>query len=296
MKVLKFGENFNVPIVLCLGYFGCMHKGHIRLLEVAKDRAKHLGAKVALLTFTNNHLKVLGRNLPVLYTFEERLKIYESLSVDCIIGAEFNNAFRQRSGKEFLNRLCELDLKGVVCGYDHCCGSDRLDCDGIKNYLKDICPIDIVEQISIDNEKISTTLVRRLLEDKKISAANKLLTEPFFLTGEIVHGRGVGKTLGFPTANIVVDSDKFLPQGVYGGIARLDNGVISKCIVNIGATPTFEIARFAVEAHLLDYSGDLYGKKIKLSLTKYLRDIKRFNSPDELKLQLQIDKESVFND
>ena len=116
MQVITLGEELNTPIVLCLGYFGCMHKGHVELLEAAKRRADENGARAALFTFSNNHLKVLGKDEKVLYTFTERLQIYESLGVEYVIAKEFDDGFRKKSGREFLRELCayNLDRKSVV--------------------------------------------------------------------------------------------------------------------------------------------------------------------------------------
>ena len=295
MQVITLGDKLNTPVILCLGYFGCMHKGHVKLLETAKRRASQNGAAVALFTFSNNHLQVLGKDDKVLYTFAERLKIYESLGVDYVIAKEFDEEFRKKSGKDFIGELLRYDLKGVVCGYDHRCGSDGTDAKQIAELLKNVCGVDVVEQISAGGIKISTTLIKSLLAEKRLLKANELLSEPFFLTGTVAHGRGVGKTLGFPTANVSVPSDKFLPLGVYAGKADTD-GQVYRCIVNIGKTPTFGIDRTAVEVHLIDFVGDLYGKTVKVSLTKYLRDIARFDSANALAEQLKKDKESACND
>lgn len=297
MKVIEFGEKLNTPIVLCLGYFGCMHKGHVKLLEVARSRAALFNAKVAIFTFSNNHLKVLSQNLPVVYTFDERKLIYQSLSVDYVISAKFDDAFRMMNGREYLEKLCRYNLKGVVCGFDHHCGSDRLDSQNIKEYLSGVCAVDIVDQISVNSEKVSTTLIRRLLLQNDVVSVNELLSEPYFVIGKVIHGRGVGKTLGFPTANVLVDSDKLLPSGVFGGIAEFEGGKNAyKCVVNIGNRPTFDINGIAIEANLIDYNGDLYGKTVKLSLNKYLRAIRKFDSAAELTSQLQSDRERVIND
>lgn len=273
-----------------------MHKGHIELLRVARMRAKEYGASVALFTFSNNHLKVLGRDVGSLYTFDERLSIYENLDVNYIIAAEFNDEIRKTKGLDFLRGLVEnYDIKGVVCGFDHRCGSDLLDSDGIRNALQSKCKVDIVDQISVNNEKISSTLVRRLLLNNRLDEVNSLLTEPFFVEGTVISGRGVGKTLGFPTANLAVDADKILPIGVYGGHCMVD-GVAYKCIINIGNTPTFNIDRIIVEVHLLGFHGDLYGRKLKVSLTKFLRNISKFSCANDLVNQLQQDMENVSND
>lgn len=294
MQIVNLGEKINCPLVVCLGFFGCMHKGHIELLNRAKLRAGVTNSKVALFTFSNNHLAVLGGDKTVVYTFDERAAIYNSLNVDYVITATFDENFKRLTGKQFLSLFTQYNLQGVVCGFDHRCGSDRLGAAGILEYFKDI-PVSIVEQISIDNQKISTTLVRNYLISQQLQKANALLTEPFFTVGEVIHGRGVGRTLGFPTANISIPSEKLMPAGVYGGVTDID-GVNYRLIVNIGNTPTFGVERNAFEVHIVGYNGDLYGKTLKVSLTKYLRPIIKFNSAQELAQQLRHDKESILND
>lgn len=296
MQVITFPKKLDSPIVLCLGYFGCMHKGHVKLLHTAKELAVKLSAKIALFTFSNNHLRVLGKDVAPLYTFEERLSIYNSLNVDYVIASNFDEGFRSLTGKEFLQKLeSNYNLVGVVCGFDHCCGSDRLNCNGISDFFANRYPVEVVEQISVDNAKISTTLVRELILNNKIKQANSLLTEPFFVVGTVTKGRGVGKTLGFSTANLRVEADKFLPIGVYGGRTVVD-GEKYRCIVNIGSTPTFGVDRIITEVHLIGFNGDLYGKELKVSITQFLRNITRFDSADELSKQLSKDKETVLYD
>ena len=295
MQLIRFGQKLNDPIVICLGYFGCMHRGHVALLDTAKECAKVCGAKVALFTFSNNHLRVLGKDVKSLYTFDERLSIYESLGVDFIIAAEFSEQFRVSSGAEFVRQLTEYNLKGVVCGFDYTCGSDRLGSAALQQLLSAGCPVDIVDAVCCNGIKVSTTLIRSLLADNQLAYANELLSQPFFVTGKVVAGRKVGGKIGFPTANLELDSDKFAPVGVYGGKVSLC-GKTYKCIVNIGAKPTFGLDNTTVEAHLIDFSGDLYGHELKITLTKFLRSITKFDSADALICQLMADKESVLND
>lgn len=295
MQVVQFGQQLNTPIVICLGYFGCMHKGHVRLLEIAKLRAREHNAKVALFTFSNNHLKVLGKNLKVVYSFEERLEIYQNLGVDFVVESRFDDSFRNTAGKRFLQQLSCYNLKGVVCGFDYSCGCDRINCNEVTDYLKSVCPVDVVEAVCWRDHKISTTLVRSLLERGDISDANVVLSEPYFLIGTVVSGRHVGTQIGFPTANVQVDSDKVLPIGVFSGQVNIGDKSY-KAIVNIGSKPTFGLDSFTVEVHIVDFMGELYGSKLKVSLTKYLRGIRKFDSAEQLIEQLQKDKESALHD
>lgn len=295
MQLLQFGEKLNTPVVVCLGYFGCMHRGHVKLLEVAKLRAKELGAKVALFTFSNNHLKLLGKEDSVVYTFAERLSIYQNLGVDYVLAAEFDDSFRSLTGKQFVSQLTGYNLKGAVCGFDYRCGSDRMDVYALKDSLASVCSVDVVDAICVNGIKLSTTLIRELLGKSDVESVNILLSEPFFLIGEVVHGRHVGSGMGFPTANLQVSSEKALPIGVYGGQTEID-GKYYKAIVNVGQKPTFGLDYVNVEAHVLNFDGDLYGKRLKIALTKYLRPVSKFESANELAEQLKRDREVVLHD
>lgn len=271
-----------------------MHIGHVELLNRAKRHAKMTNSKVALFTFSNNHLAVLKKDNTVVYTYEERLSLYDSLGVDYVIAAAFDEDFKKLRGKEFLTQLNKYNLESVVCGFDYCCGSDRLDASGVRDFLKDI-PVYITEQVCVDGEKVSTSLIRSCLIDRKIEKVNSLLSEEFFAVGMVVHGRGVGKTLGFPTANIRLPAEKLLPNGVFGGKTTIEC-VTYPVIVNIGKAPTFDVIQNTFETHVINYKGDLYNKELKISLSKFLRPDIKFDSPEELVRQLQLDKESVLHD
>ena len=295
MQVIEFGKQLNCPIVLCLGYFGTMHSGHVKLIEVAKLRARENNAKMALFTFSNNHLKVLGKDSTVVYTYSERLELYKSLGVEVVIAAEFNNEFRAHTGNQFVDQLIRYNLKGVVCGFDYSCGSDRMDSAALTERLVNVCSVDIVDAICWNGSKVSTTLVRNLLTKSDISTLNKLLSEPYFVMGTVVHGRRVGSSMGFPTANLQVSSEKLLPIGVYGGLTEID-GKVYKAIVNIGQKPTFGLDYVNIEAHILNFTGDLYGRTLKVALTRFLRPIRRYDDVNELVEQLKQDRETVLND
>ena len=295
MQVIELGKQLNCPIVLCLGYFGTMHSGHVKLLELAKQRARERQAKVALFTFSNNHLKVLGRESTVVYTYAERLELYKSLGIDVVIAAQFDEAFRASTSEQFIERLTKYKLQGIVCGYDYSCGSDRIDSKTLMKRLAGVCNVDIVDAICWNGVKISTTLVRDLLSRSKISTVNELLSEPYFVVGEVAHGRRVGSAMGFPTANLQVSSEKLLPIGVYGGMTQID-GKEYRAIINIGQKPTFGLDFVNIEAHVLNFNGDLYGKTLKVSLTRFLRPICKFSSANELAEQLKQDRETVLND
>lgn len=293
MEVISLGQNYSEPIVLCLGFFDCMHLGHVKLLKRAKQMAQ--SAKVALFTFCNSHFETLKRSTKLIYTFDERLALYRSLGVDVTLNAKFDADFMSLSGKEFLSEISRYNLSGVVCGADFTCGSDLLNATSVKEYLKDVCPVEIVDLVKQDGQKVCSSLVRRLLCEGNVQQANAYLSQPFFFLGNVQHGRRMGHNLGFPTVNVDAPEEKLAPIGVYGGVVTVDEKEY-RAIVNVGSTPTFGIEKLTVEAHLIDFEGDLYGKRIKIALTEFLRPVQKFQSANALREQLQKDVEVVKND
>lgn len=295
MQLISFGEQLNTPITLCLGYFGCMHLGHIELVRVAQRCAEQKNSKVALFTFSDDRLSISGKADKAIYTFDERLSLYESVGVDFVIVADFDEKFRNNTGTQFAEQLKMYNPTDAVCGFDYSFGRDRLTASDLKALLYDTCNVHIINAVCRNGVKISTTLIHNLLSQNKIENVNEMLSEPFFLTGTVEHGRHMGSKMGFPTANISVGAEKLLPIGVYEGIVKFGNEKY-RAIVNVGQKPTFDLDCVSVEAHLLDFDGDLYGRKIKVSLTRFLRPIYKFTSESQLKNQLQSDKEKVLND
>ena len=289
METVSFGENFKSPIVLCLGFFDCMHLGHVQLLNRAKQMAKN-GAKVALFTFCNNHFQTLNKPTKLIYTFAERLSLYQSLGVQVVIGAHFDQKFMSLSGSEFLDKLKNYNLQGVVCGEDYTCGRNLMNATQVQSYLKAVCDVQIEKLVNCGSQKVSSTLVRKLLAQNDVEQANKFLSQPFFFEGEVVAGRHVGRNIGFPTANVALSEEKLAPVGVYAGVVQVDEQRY-KAVINVGNTPTFCQTTAKVEAHLLHFCGDLYGKNVKISLIKFLRGIQKFSDGEQLARQLEKDVE-----
>lgn len=293
MQTIELGQQFNKPFVIALGFFDCMHLGHRALLNEAKSIADKYNCMVAMFTFSNNHFKVLGKDTKLIYTIEERRQIFEDLGVDLTVCSVFDKNFMAMKSEEFLGRLFSYDIKGVVCGFDYSCGSDIAKSSDVVRYCNGKgVECHVVGEVTVGGEKVSSTLVRNLLTSGNVEKANKLLSQDFFICGTVVHGRGVGHTIGFPTANVAVAADKLLPVGVYGGYVYID-GVRHKAIVNIGSKPTFDVDNQTLEAHILDFAQDIYGKHIKVSVVEYLRGISKFSSVEQLCNQLRQDLKRV---
>lgn len=289
MKIVRYGETDTDKIVLLLGFFDCLHKGHIKLIDKAKKTRDVKHCKIALFTFENYDFSKDGEVL----LFDERIEKAERFGIDEIIVACFDETFKNTSPEDFFNRLISsLNVAAVVCGFDYTFGKNA---EGNPELLKTLCSergveLDIVPKTEANGQKISTTLIKNLLSQGKIKEANELLGEEYSLCGSVVHGRQVGRTIGFPTVNINVPRGKFrIKSGVYKTHAIID-GVRYDAITNYGARPTFGLEEVLTETYLKGFDGNLYGTTITIVFDDYIRDIVKFYDVCELKKQLEKDK------
>lgn len=282
MQIVKFGQKLDTPLTLALGYFETMHLGHMALINQAKLVAADDGSKTAIFTFDRKSTKEV-------FTFDERMSLYEQCGVDYVIVATFDKQFAHTKGAQFFAKLNGLlNVKTFVCGFDYTFGNDRLDNFDLTRLIDGKQRLFVCKQVSLDGQKVCSSAVRCLLATNDIRQVNKLLGRPYFICGKVCHGRGVGKTMGFPTANISVPSDKILPHGVFCGQTDID-GVAYPVIVNIGGKPTFDIVDSTVEVHVVGYVGDLYDKYLNVELTDFVRDITKFDNRQQLAEQLTKD-------
>lgn len=267
---------------MLLGGFDGLHLGHRRLLSCAKQS----GLPVGVMTIIG------GKAQENIFTFAERERIFRENGVDFVFELPFAE-IKDLSAEEFLHKLTtEFAPKLFVCGEDFRFGAGA---SGTPETLKRAgqVRVEIHPLLQMYGEKISSRAIKALLSEGEIPKANALLGESFFLVGEVVKDRQVGRTLGFPTANVLYPKEKFpLKQGVYETRVCLD-GKTYKCITNYGARPTFDNGRVLTETYLDGFDGDLYGKTLKIEFVRYLRPVSKFSSVDELTEQLKKDISSV---
>ena len=294
MREIKLTDKNVGEIVIGMGFFDCVHLGHRALVSEIKMLAQNMKAHSAIITFSNNPYAQFNPSAKLIYTYNERLQLFYELGLDYVIPFEFNADFRAKTKETFLKELFSaFEIKGMVCGYDYKFGHLG---SGNADYLKAVCakrgiPVSVVQPVLYEKERVSSTLIKKTLMDGDIKRANELLDAPYFLTGQVVHGRGVGKIYGIPTANIEISSDKILVKsGVYATRAIYD-GKVKKSVTNVGAKPTFGEKTTTIETLVKDESSDLYGKDIKLEFVDYLRDIRKFDSPEELADRIHKDLE-----
>ena len=283
LKKVIFSNNYTkgAPCVMLLGGFDGLHIGHRLLLT----RAKSFALPVGVMTIVG------GKGLP-LFTTKEREEIFSSLGADFAFELPFDE-IKELSPQAFVALLKEnFNVQAFVCGDDFRFGKNAA---GTPETLKadGQVRVEVENLISVDGEKVSSKTVKTLLRVGEVEKANTLLGERFFLIGEVEKDRQVGRTLGFPTANIRYPSEKFsIKNGVYAGEAEID-GKVYKGIINYGSRPTFQNGEVWTETYFDGFDGDLYGKTLKIRFTKFLREIQKFNGVEELKAQLARDIRSI---
>lgn len=294
MKKYYYDSGCPEPVVLCLGFFDCLHNGHFRLLERAQEMACACGAQAALFTFDNDPAALLKGESEEIFTLRERLYRMDELGVHIALIAHADRAFLQTEPEAFLRSLTSGSvIKGFVCGADHTFGAGGR---GNADMLRKFCLERgiLFEKINLktdDNgEKIASRKIRELIKKGDMRAVNSLLPLPYIIAGTVVHGRREGAAMGFPTANINLPAEKLKPaDGVYYTNTVLD-GERYPCITNVGTHPTFADYSVNVETHIIGFDGCLYGREIVVEFMDKMRDIVKFDSKEEIAAQLAKDK------
>lgn len=281
----------NTQVCLALGFFDSVHTGHKQVIKAAFDYARSHGIASAVATFSNNPYKQFNPDDKLIYTFAERETLFQGL-VDFVAPMRFDASFKKSSAIAFLERLIvKYNIKALVCGYDYTFGEGA---SGDTNLLKSWCAahkIDciVVEEYDFDGDRVSSSLIKKLITNGKIEHANLLLSSPFFITGRVVHGRGVGRMFDIPTANVKIHIDKLLPKvGVYATKTEV-GGKKYYSVTNVGGRPTFDLSRVVVESMLDDFNDNIYDQPIKIEFIKRLRDNVKFDSPALLSAQVHKD-------
>ena len=259
------------PSVVSVGTFDGFHLGHQKLVEKVISISKTKNLTSIILTF-NPHPRIVLNNekdVKLLTTYEEKNKIFESSNIDYLITQDFNKSFSKLSALEFVRDVLikKLNVKHIVIGYDHHFGKNRdANASQLFEFSQDL-GFDITEvgAFQMNKVSVSSTKIRNLIHDGKINQANKLLGYQFILTGQVISGLGRGKNIGFPTANILIDSHKIKPgNGVYF-IRSIFNGYDIYGMMNIGSNPTFNDKDDSIEIHFFDFEQNLYERQITVS-------------------------------
>ena len=286
-------------IIYALGYFDGVHLGHKALLDACRKLAEKASCQWGVVTFLGHpDTLVQGKAPGLINTDRDRKKLLCQLHTDTILELPFDEQLMAMPWQDFLSMLVkEQHAAGFVCGSDFRFGKGG---QGNAQLLEDYCrqkqlSCCTVEQQYLDDVRISSTHIRNLLEQGNLGDANRFLGHPHFLSGTVVTGKQLGRTIGVPTANLLYPSELVkLPYGVYACRVETE-GKAYAAVTNIGTRPTVSGEGVTVESWLLDFSGELYGKELEISFLEYLRPEYKFPNLSELQKQIQKDKKIVEN-
>lgn len=279
------------PCVIALGFFDGVHLGHAALLRQTRLRAEALGAEAAALTFD----RAPGKRVPLLTTLEDRKDLLRRAGgMDRVLVPVFDEAFRTLDCETFVRDFLVRDqgAAGLVCGWDYRFGKNA---GGDAALLEDLCrryglTLDVVPETRFEGITVSSSAIRQMLQAGDLDRANRFLGHPWQLTGPVVHGKRLGRRLGFPTANLALPAGLCLPpKGVYAVRAQAGAETYPG-VCNLGTRPTVDGGPENAETWLFDYDGDLYGKTLRLEFAAFLRPERRFESLEALRAQILRDR------
>ena len=285
------------PTVLTIGTFDGVHLGHQKIIERVVATARQEGLLATIFTFFPHPRMVVqhDKSLKLIHTLEEKKQLLQQLGVDLLVVQPFNEAFAQLTAEEFVSTILvqHLNVKKVIIGYDHRFGRNRTANINDMRLFGEKYGF-AVEEISVqevDEVSVSSTKIREALNKGDVITAEHYLGTPYSLTGTVVHGLKLGRTLGYPTANIQVTEDyKLIPKdGVYAVYSYIGERKVYG-MMSIGKNPTIEGKGASIEVYFFDFNGDLYDRELTIYFLKYLREERKFSSVALLKKQLQDDE------
>jgi riboflavin kinase/FMN adenylyltransferase len=297
MRIVQGLESFppdSAPSVVALGVFDGVHLAHRAILGAAVSRARELGVQALACTFDPHPMEVLQpERAPVpLTTIPERLDLMAETGLDGAVVIAFTRALAAMEPEAFVKDVLvgRLKAREVVVGFNHRFGRGARGDAAMLESLGERLGFraHVVAPLQVDGVPVSSTEVRAALQRGDLAVATRFLGRPYSVGGTVVHGAGRGRTLGFPTANVKPDRPVLVPAGVYGCDLLLD-AVAHHAVVNIGVRPTFGEATPTVEAHVLDFAGDMYDRQVVLRFLEPLRPERKFASVDDLKAQIAED-------
>jgi riboflavin kinase/FMN adenylyltransferase len=280
----------NQKTIFALGFFDGVHLGHQEILKNCCALAEQLGATPCAITFLQ-HPQTLFTHTPprLINTYADRAALLKQFGIREIIAYPVTQAVMSQPWQAFLEELTDGGAVGFVCGRDFRFGNRG---EGNARRLQDFCrernlTVRVVDDQNFDGIRISSTHIRKLLEAGRLEEANRFLGHPHILSGEVMSGRQLGRTLGIPTANLWIPEGVMVPRhGVYACRAICEAGTYL-AVTNIGSRPTVGGHRVTVEPWLLDFSGDLYGKELTLQFHTFLRPERKFAGLEELQQEIQ---------
>jgi riboflavin kinase/FMN adenylyltransferase len=284
--------SFSTQTVLAIGNFDGIHLGHQRILHFLHQRAKKLHFPLSVVIFSPHPQNVLGKNkISMIQTTDQKIESIKEFQVDTLFIIHFDLHFAQISATDFVVNILinTLNAKEIVVGDNFFFGKDR---EGNIDTLHSLCSshdfrVFPIPSVLKNGEIVSSSKIRQYLDAGAIEKANTLLGRSYRISGHVIKGRSKGRTLGFPTANIHT-SNELLPLGVYLTQTEV-KGKPFHSLTNIGTNPTFHQDKIQIETYLIGLDQDLYGEELEICFLKKLRNEIKFDSPEELKQQIELD-------
>jgi riboflavin kinase/FMN adenylyltransferase len=300
MKTIHGIENFpaDEASIVTIGTFDGVHLGHQQILKQLTETSRKSKLKSVLLTFFPHPRMVLQPDVSMrlIQTIQEREKALENTGLDYLVIHPFSTTFSRLSADDYVKQILveQLNVRKVVVGYDHRFGRNRTASLEDMYHYADIYDFEVIEidAKKIDSIAVSSTKIRKAIDDGNIELANTYLGQQFSLEGTVVHGEKRGRELSYPTANIDLQNQhKIVPkQGVYLVKSKLKGHVVYG-MMNIGTKPTFDTSTPSIEVHFFDWNDDLYGQVVQVELLKWVREERKFSSVEELQAQIQADEQ-----
>lgn len=297
-KTLEDLPALGMPLHLALGVFDGVHVGHQAVISRALDAADREGGLAGLLTFDPHPIRVIAPNKApanLLETLDHKARVVADLGIGLLIPLHFDLEFAKMEAAEFITRLTAAPVRTIAVGEDWRFGHHR---SGDVTFLASVAAecgfrLEAVPPVMQDGERISSTRIRQAIRDGNLAGAERMLGRPYTVSGRVIEGRKLGRTLGFPTANLATGEAQLPGDGVWSVWAILADGRILPGVANLGVRPTVDGTLRLLEVHLLDFSGDLYGSELEIRFHEALRAEQKFPSLESLRAQIQKDTDAA---
>jgi len=283
-------------VIIALGFFDGVHLGHQALLKACVELAAKLNVETAAITFENHPQSLFSNEIPpLLTTLADRQRLLRRYGMEHIYGFPVTKEVMSTDWRDFLDLLVEYGAVGFVCGDDFRFGSRGT---GNGEKLQQYCaehglPCVIIPEQTMDDTRVSSTYIRSQIEEGDMATAVRFLGHSHILTGEVISGRHIGRSIGVPTANLTIPEGVVVPKfGVYACRVEID-GKEYPAVANVGTRPTVGGHRMTVEPWILGFDGDLYGREITLEFHKFLRPERKFDSLEELRAEIRKNAEET---
>jgi riboflavin kinase/FMN adenylyltransferase len=286
--------------VVTIGTFDGVHSGHRQIIKLLKQEAASIGGETVIITFHPHPRKIVYKgqsNIKTINTLDEKIELLNEIGIEHLAVAAFTDEFANQSAEEYVENFLvkKFHPETIIIGYDHKFGRNRsgdyslLEKMGEKyNYRVKEIPEHVLNEITISSTKIREALIK-----SDIDTANNFLGYKYFFEGKVVEGKKIGRMIGYPTANLFIeDEEKLVPgNGIYAVELKVgETAELLKGMMSIGMNPTVNGTKRTIEVNIFDFDRNVYGQKMRVYVTAYLRDEVKYNGLDELKEQLAMDK------